>query len=114
MVPYHLTDNDLENLITRTGVAIGAVDNDMQHPDVDVAFGDDTQAGYEAIRWLIEQRGHKRIGMIRAKPRVSCNCPPLRCLSASHGGCRAGVPPDMSSDGNWSVESGQNAIRWRS
>src|SRR3972149_822694 len=33
MVPYFLDDNDLDNLIARTGVAIGAVGNHIQHPD---------------------------------------------------------------------------------
>lgn len=66
IVPYHLNDEDLQNLISRTGMAMSAVGNHIQHPDVDVTFADDTKATYEAIRWLIEKRGHRRIAMIHA------------------------------------------------
>src|SRR6266508_6292801 len=42
MIPYHLTDDDLQNLIARTGMAICAVGNHIQHPKVDIAFANDT------------------------------------------------------------------------
>ncbi len=66
IIPYHLTDDDLDTLISRTGVAISAVGNHIQHPSIDVTFADDRKASYDAIRWLIEQRGHRRIAMICA------------------------------------------------
>ena len=68
IIPYHLDDEDLDNLMARTGVVISAVGNHIQHPDIDVTFADDTKASYEAIRWLIEKRGHKRIAMILRQP----------------------------------------------
>ena len=66
IIPYHLDDEDLDNLMARTGVVISAVGNHIQHPNIDVTFADDTKASYEAIRWLIEKRGHQRIAMICA------------------------------------------------
>jgi LacI family transcriptional regulator len=111
MVPYHLNDQDLDNLIARTGVAIGAVGNHIQHPDVDVAYGEDGQASYEAVRWLIEQRRHRRIAMICA----SHNFP---VTVRRYGGFRrameeAGLsaPPKYVVEGDWSVDSGRCAIR---
>src|SRR5512138_1865868 len=66
IIPYHLNDEDLDDLIARTGVVISAVGNHIQHPDIDVTFADDQKASYEAVKWLIEKRGHRRIAMICA------------------------------------------------
>ena len=57
IIPYHLNDQDLDDLMARTGVAIGVVGNHIRHPNVDIAFGDDTQASYDAIRWLMRSGG---------------------------------------------------------
>jgi DNA-binding LacI/PurR family transcriptional regulator len=110
MVPYHLQDADLDDLIARTGVAIGAVGNHIQHPYVDVAFGDDTCASYEAIRWLIEQRGHRRIGMICADykyPVVARRYGAFRRAMKEAG---LPVPDEYVAIGDWSVASGARAI----
>jgi LacI family transcriptional regulator len=110
MVPYYLNDEDLDNLIARTGVAIGVVGNHIQHPNVDVAYGDDTKASYEAVRWLIERRGHQRIAMI-------CANHEFPVIVRRHGAFRramaeAGlpVPAEYVVEGDWSVESGRRAI----
>ena len=79
IIPFHLTDKDLDGLIARTGMAIGAVGNHIQHPDVDVAWGNDGLASYKAVRWLIEQRGHQRIAMI-------CAAPDFQVIKRRHGG----------------------------
>jgi DNA-binding LacI/PurR family transcriptional regulator len=111
LVPHHLTDQDLDSLISRTGMAIGAVGNHIQHPNVDVAWGNDGLASYEAVRWLIEQRGHQRIAMICANP----NFPVIK---RRHGGFQrameeAGlqIPEAYVVCGDWSFEHGQRAIR---
>jgi len=56
LLPYHLTDDDLQNLIARTGMAISAVGNHIQRAEVDVVYADDAGASYDAVHWLIEQR----------------------------------------------------------
>jgi LacI family transcriptional regulator len=110
IIPYHLNDDDLQNLIARTGMAISAVGNHIQHPEVDVTYADDTKASYEAIRWLIEQRGHRRIAMIHA----SCQYPVTvrRCGAFRQAMADAGlsVPDEYVVEGDWSVESGRRAI----
>jgi LacI family transcriptional regulator len=110
IIPYHLNDDDLQNLIARTGMAISAVGNHIQHPDVDVTYADDTRASYEAIRWLIEQRGHQRIAMI-------CACHKFPVIVRRYGAfCKAmadaglPVPAEYVIEGDWSVESGRSAI----
>lgn len=111
MVPYHLDDEDLDDLITRTGVAIGAIGNHIQHPNVDIAFADDAKASYEAVRWLIEQRGHQRIAMICASlqyPVIIRRCGAFRRAMEEAG---LSVPAEYVVEGDWSVESGRQAIR---
>lgn len=110
IIPYHLNDDDLQNLIARTGVAISAVGNHIQHPDVDVIYADDTKASYEAVHWLIEQRGHQRIAMICANREFPVTV-------RRHGAYRqameeAGlpVPDEYVIEGDWSVEHGRRAI----
>lgn len=111
IIPYHLTDKDLDDLIARTGVAIGAIGNHIQHPNVDVAWGNDGLASYRAVRWLIEQRGHQRIAMI-------CADPDFPVIKRRRGGFQrameeAGlsVPEEYIVCGDWSFEHGQRAIR---
>lgn len=110
MIPYHLTDDDLQNLKARTGMEISAVGNHVQHPEVDVVYADDTKASYEAVQWLIEKRGHERIAMI-------CASHQFPVITRRYGAFRramedAGlpVPPEYVVEGDWSVESGRRAI----
>jgi LacI family transcriptional regulator len=111
IIPYHLTDEDLDNLMARTGVAIGVVGNHIQHPNVDVAFGDDTKASYDAIRWLIEQRGHRRIAMICASHKFPVIIRRYGAFRRAMEEAHLPVPEEYVADGDWSVESGRCAIR---
>jgi LacI family transcriptional regulator len=110
IIPYHLNDDDLQNLITRTGMAISAVGNHIQHPDVDITYADDTKASYEAIRWLIEQRGHRRIAMIGGNHEfpVIVRRRGAFCKAMTDAGLS--VPDEYVIEGEWSVEGGRRAI----
>ena len=110
VVPWHLTDDDLQNLITRTGTAISAVGNHVQHPDVDVVYADDTKASYEAVRWLIEQRGHQRIGMICASHKYSVTMRRYGAFQQAMKDAGLTVPTEYVVEGDWSVEHGRHAI----
>lgn len=110
IVPWHLTEDDLRNLIDRTGMAVSILGNHLELPDADVVYANDTKASYDAVRWLIEERGHQRIGMICANLKYSATI-------RRHGGFQqamkeAGltVPPEYVVEGDWSVESGRLAI----
>jgi DNA-binding LacI/PurR family transcriptional regulator len=112
IIPYHLTDEDLENLIARTGVVISAVGNHLTHPNIDVTFADDKKASYEAVRWLIEQRGHKRIAMICANHEYPVIIRRLGAFRQAMEESNLPVPDEYIVEGDWSVESGQNSIRY--
>jgi LacI family transcriptional regulator len=111
MIPYHLNDDDLDKLMRRTGVVISAVGNHIRHPNIDVTFADDFKASYEAIRWLIEKRGHRRIAMICANHEfpVIIRRYGAFCQAMQDAGLH--VPAEYIVEGDWSVESGQAAIR---
>jgi DNA-binding LacI/PurR family transcriptional regulator len=111
MVPYHIADEDIQNLISRTGVMVSAVGIHIEVPNVDITYANDTQASYDAVRWLIEQRGHQRIGMICANHKFPV-------IKRRYGAYRqamedAGleVPDRYVVETGWSVENGRQAMR---
>lgn len=112
LIPYHLNNNDLDQLMKRTGAIIGVVGNHISHPDIDVTFGDDEKASYDAIRWLINEQGHRRIAMICADH----SYPVIIRRYGSY--CRAmkeadlPIPPEYIVDSDWSVESGRRGIKY--
>lgn len=110
IVPWHLTDDDLHNLIERTGMAISVVGNHIQLTDVDVVYADDVKASYEAVRWLIEQRGHQRIGMICASHKYSVTIRRYGAFQQAMKDSGLPVPAEYVVEGDWSVESGRRAI----
>lgn len=110
LIPYHLTDDDLQNLMARTGMAISAVGNHIQHPNVDVAYADDTKASYEAIHWLIEQRGHQRIAMICADHKFPVIMRRYGAYRRAMEDAGLSVPDEYVVEGDWSPESGRRAI----
>jgi len=110
IVPWHLTDEDLRNLIDRTGMAISILGNHVQLPDVDVVYANDTKASYDAVRWLIEERGHQRIGMICANHEYSATIRRHSGFQQAVKDAGLTVPPEYVVEGDWSVESGRRAI----
>lgn len=111
ITPYHLNDQDLDNLIERTGVVISAVGNHIQHPNIDVTFADDKQASYEAVRWLIEKKGHQRIAMICADPQFPVIIRRSGAFRRAMQDANLPVPPEYIVVSDWSVESGQCAMK---
>jgi LacI family transcriptional regulator len=111
MVPYHLIDDEIDHLLRRTGAKIVALAKHLTHPQVDVAFAHDDRATFDAVTWLIHRKGHERVGFIG----VSKTFPPglrrwqgyVQAMVASGFTVRE----EYMQEGDWSVESGQRAIR---
>jgi len=111
MIPYNLTDEELQDLMIRTGMAISAVGNHIRVPEIDVIYADDGKATYQAISWLIKQQGHQRIAMLCAsheypvtKRRYGAFCRAMKDAGLS-------VPEEYVIEGDWSVESGIRSIK---
>lgn len=110
IIPYHLTDEDFQDLIERTGMAISAIGNHIQHPEVDVTFADDTKASYEAVHWLIEQRGHQRIAMLHSSLNYPVTIRRQGAFRQAMQDAGLSIPSEYIVEGDWSVEFGRTAI----
>ncbi len=63
MVPYHLSTEEIDQVIRQTGASVVALGQHIHHPAVDTVFADDERATFEAVTWLIE-KGHQQLGFI--------------------------------------------------
>ncbi|MBP7963732.1 MAG: LacI family DNA-binding transcriptional regulator [Caldilineaceae bacterium] len=111
MVPYYLTDNDFERLVTRTGAPVAVLGQHVNHPRVDTVYGTDDQAIIEAITWLIQERGHQHIGYIGVTNMFAAG---TRRKTAFMDALRqAGRPiePQLFEMGDWSPDSGERAMQ---
>lgn len=64
MVPTHLTDEDIDRFLALTQTPVVVLGQHIQHSDVDVVWADDEKATFEAVNWLIAERGHVHIGFV--------------------------------------------------
>ncbi len=111
MVPYHLTDADLDLLMQRSGAAIAVVGQHITHPQIDIAFGDDYKAVFEAVTWLIAHKQHQRLGFIGVTNNFSAGARRQRAfVDALHS---AGIFPAAGAiqEGDWSPASGEKAMQ---
>jgi DNA-binding LacI/PurR family transcriptional regulator len=111
LVPYHLTQVDIERCIARTGVAVAALGQHVTHPQVDTVFGNDERAVLEAIAWLIQARSHKRIGFIGVTDNFSVGVRRRSAFVEAMRQAELPLPPEMFEYGDWSSESGERAMR---
>lgn len=109
-VPYHLTDDDFDQLMERTGVKIAAVGQHVHHPMIDVAFGDDMAAVRNAVMWLNTERGHKRIGFIGTPDITGAGSRRRAAYEQALQNAGIALLPAYEQFGDWSVESGSAAM----
>ena len=107
MVPYHLTDQDLEHLLVQTGAAITVLGQHITHPAVDVVCVDDRQASYDAVAWLIHQKHHEKIALISVTNRFPPGARRQAAYIQALTDAGLSLHPDYIREGDWSVESGQ-------
>jgi LacI family transcriptional regulator len=111
IIPYHLNETDLDDLMVRTGVALAAVGSRIDHPRIDVSYGDDATASYELVRWLIRERGHRRLAMICADLEFAVTKHRLAAFRRALAEANLEVPDEYVVAGDWSVETGRRGIR---
>jgi LacI family transcriptional regulator len=90
MAPHRLTTEDLDKFIRRSHIPVVAVGAQVNHPMVDVVGGTSEPATYEAVSWLINEKGHQRIGFMS----VVDNMPPgpARLRGYERAMAEAGLP----------------------
>lgn len=111
MVPYHLDDDDLDELIERTGAVIAAVGQHLTHPQVDITYGSDEQATNEAVTWLHEVKGHTKIGFIGVTDRFPAGARRRSGFEQALQTAHIEMAPDFEQVGDWSPESGYAAMQ---
>jgi DNA-binding LacI/PurR family transcriptional regulator len=111
VIPYHLGDEELAELMERTGAVVGVVGQHIRNPDVDIAFGDDGEATGDTVTWLHQEKGHTGIAFVGVAQNFSAG---LRRQEAYRRAMqRAGleIPPGYEQFGDWSLESGAGAMQ---
>lgn len=110
MSPYHLTDEELEWLIARTGAKVAALGSHLNHPAIDIVFSNDERITYDTTRWLIQEKGHRRVAIIRAPQHFAVGVRRYRAFRRAIQDSGLALPEAYVTDGDWSVESGQAAM----
>jgi DNA-binding LacI/PurR family transcriptional regulator len=111
IAPYHLIDSDIDRVIARTGVAVAALGQHITHPKVDVVFTNGPLIVHEAMRWLVEQKEHRRIGFIGVTTRFSAGERRRQAFLEAMAEVGLAQPEDYFQQGDWSAESGLHAMR---
>ncbi|MBN2471502.1 MAG: substrate-binding domain-containing protein, partial [Anaerolineae bacterium] len=109
MVPIHLTYEDIDRLLTLSGSPVVALGDHVNHPLVDVVHMDDQQATYDAVRWLAQTRGYRRIGCIAVPDTMPPG--PRRLQGFRQGLADCGLPFELSHVlmGDFSIDGGRRA-----
>lgn len=111
MVPYHLNDDEINELIERTGSVVAAVGQHVTHPDIDIAFGDDEQASEDVVTWLRDVKGHTRIGFVGVADRFPSGVRRYRGYERAMRKAGLELHASYRQAGDWSPESGYLAMQ---
>jgi DNA-binding LacI/PurR family transcriptional regulator len=111
MVPFHLSDEEIDVLQKRTGAAIACLGQHVHHPEVDVIFGQDSAGAYEAAHWLVAERSHRRIAFIGVNPVFAAGARRFEAFAQVLQEAEVALPSEYLQEGDWSMESGCQAMR---
>lgn len=110
LVPSYLGNREIEQVIDRTGAAVGIVGEHIHHPGADHVHNDDGPATRAAILWLARTRNYRRIAYIGVN---SAAATPTRRLNAYRAAMEdLGEPlrAEYILAGDWTPESGYQAM----
>jgi LacI family transcriptional regulator len=110
MAPYHLDDDDLGELIDRTGAAIAAIGQHLNHPQIDVALGNDEVATYKVVKWLHQTKGHTNIAFIGVTDRFPAGARRRRGFEQALNDSGLEMASTYEQVGDWSLGSGYKAM----
>lgn len=111
MAPYHLTPDDLERFRIQTGSPITVLGQHVEQPGIDMVHANDERAVHEATRWLIESRGHTRLGFVG----VPSSLPPgprrFRGFALALEESGLEIRPEHIVESDFTLEGGKRAAR---
>jgi DNA-binding LacI/PurR family transcriptional regulator len=111
IVPYHLTYEQISEIIARTGSSVVAVGQHVEHPQVDTVHGADYAAVFDTVTWLHRERGHRRIGLIGVTEVHSAGARRRAAFEAAVQMLGLERDPDLLAVGDWSEIGGESAMR---
>jgi DNA-binding LacI/PurR family transcriptional regulator len=111
MVPYHLTNEHVDALYERTGAAIAILGNHIDHPSIDTVSADDETATYDAVRWLIDARQHRKIGFLGASPTFQVSQRRQRGYERALRDAGLSINPNWIQTGEFAYESGAEMMQ---
>ncbi|MFN8451975.1 MAG: LacI family DNA-binding transcriptional regulator [Anaerolineae bacterium] len=111
IAPHRLTAADLDNFIRRSHIPVVAVGAQVEHPLMDVVGGTSQSATFEAITWLIQAKGHRRIGFMG----VAGDMPPgparLRGYERAMNDASLPIEPGFVQKAEFTFEGGVHAMQ---
>lgn len=111
MIPQHLTNDDISAFIDQTSTPVTVLGKRIDHPEVDYVYVNDEQAVYDAVKWLITERGYQSLGFIG----VPLDLPPgprrLRGFKSALRDHGIEVDPDFMLEGDFTLEGGVKAVQ---
>jgi DNA-binding LacI/PurR family transcriptional regulator len=111
MAPYYLDDDDLGELIERTGAVVAALGQHLHHPQIDIVYGDDERATYDVITWLHQTKAHSHIGFIGVTERFPVGVRRRRGFEQALHAAGLNIDSDYEQKGDWSSESGYESMQ---
>jgi LacI family repressor for deo operon, udp, cdd, tsx, nupC, and nupG len=111
MVPIHLTTEELSRFITEANTPLAVLGRQPNHPRIDSVFVDDERATFEAICWMIDERGYRDFGFLG----VTDDFPPgprrFRGFQRAVGQFGLEFDPRFRFAGDFTMESGRQMAR---
>lgn len=110
MSPHRLSTDDLDYFIKRSRIPIVALGAQVEHPMVDVVGGTSEPATYEAITWLIREKGHQRIGFMGVADNMPPGPPRLRGYRRAMEEMGLAIEPEFIQKADFTTTGGREAM----
>ena len=110
MTPYHLTKEEIDQFMQRSNAEVVILGHHFDCSDFDRVFADDYKATFDAVNWLIRERGHKRIayiGVPHTHPGQRRQQAYLRAMQEA----QLSVPSEYLQTADFTIEKGEQAMR---
>lgn len=111
MAPHCLTTVEIDQFIQRSNIPIVALGAQVDHPAVDVVGGTSEPATYEAIKWLIQEKGHHRIGFISTLRDMPPGPSRFRGYQRAMEELNLAIEPGFFQQGEFTIEGGRQAMQ---
>jgi DNA-binding LacI/PurR family transcriptional regulator len=110
MAPHRLSTDELDKFMRRSRIPVVALGAQVKHPLIDVVGGTSEPATYEAIHWLIEAKGHRRIGFIGVVNDMPPGPPRLRGYERAMADAGLPIESDFIQKVEFTMDGGRNAM----